>query len=151
MPRKLQIGIIGGRDVSSEIIKLAEETGRLLAEEGVIIVCGGLGGVMEAVCRGAKLAEGTTIGILPMNDPDAANQFVDIRVATGMGVARNSVIVNSCEGVIALSGRYGTLSEIAFALQKGIPVVSLKSWNIDDSVMKADSAEEAVKLILEKI
>jgi uncharacterized protein (TIGR00725 family) len=149
--RKIQIGVIGGRRVSQTILKLAEEVGQAIAQRGAVLICGGLGGVMEAACKGAKKAGGTTVGVLPVASPDKANAYVDIPIATDMGVARNSIIVHSCDGVIAVGGRYGTLSEMAFALQKGIPVVSLKSWAPDDSVHIADDPETAVEILFIEI
>jgi uncharacterized protein (TIGR00725 family) len=151
MSRRIQIGVIGGRSAPRPILKMAEEVGLAVARKGAVIICGGMGGVMEAACKGAKKAGGTTIGILPAASPDKANPYVDISIATDMGVARNAVIIHSCDGVIAVGGQYGTLSEMAFALQKGIPIVSLKSWVPDESVQSAGSAEEAVKIIFQKI
>jgi len=149
--RKIQIGVIGGRDVSSEVLMLAEEVGREIAHRGAVLVCGGLGGVMEAACRGAKKVGGTTVGILPVLSADEANPYVDIPIPTGMGVARNAIIINSCDGVIAVGGSYGTLSEMAFALQKGIPLVSLKSWKFDESIVTAESPKEAVSIVFQRI
>jgi uncharacterized protein (TIGR00725 family) len=110
-----------------------------------------MGGVMEAACRGAMEEGGLTVGIIPTDRPSDANSHVAIAVATGMGFARNAIIIHSCQGVIAVDGGHGTLSEIAFALQKGIPVVSLGSWEPDSSVMRASGPEEAVDLLFRKI
>ena len=151
MPRSIQIGVIGGRDVTPEVIKAAESVGRLIAERNAILICGGLGGVMEATCRGAKTAGGTTVGILPVASREEANPYVDIIVPTGMGVARNAIIIHSSDGIIAVDGSYGTLSEIAFTLQFGIPLVTLQSWAIDPSVPAAKDPEEAVKMLFELI
>lgn len=151
MSRRIQIGVIGGREASQEDLEFARDVGREIARRGAILVCGGLGGVMEAACRGAKEAGGTTVGILPVHSPDEANPYVDISVPTGMGVARNAIIINSCDGVIAVGGRYGTLSEMAFALQKGIPLVSLRSWKVDESIVSAESPGEAVDRIFRMI
>ena len=151
MSRKIQIGVIGGRRVSPSVLLFAEQVGEAIAARDAVLICGGLGGVMEAACRGAKKAGGTTIGILPVASPDKANSHIDISIATDMGVARNAIIIHSCDGVIAVGGKYGTLSEMAFALQKGIPVVSLKSWIPDPSVQSAETAEEAVELLFRKI
>ncbi len=151
MKRKIKIGVIGGREASSEILKLAEEAGKEIARRGAVLICGGMGGVMEAACKGAKEANGTTVGILPTVSPDDANPYVDISIPTGMGVARNVIIINSCDGVIAIGGRYGTLSEIAFALQKGIPLVSLRSWNFEESIVQINSPNEAVDWIFKQI
>jgi uncharacterized protein (TIGR00725 family) len=108
-----------------------------------VLVCGGLGGAMEAACRGAKAAGGTTVGILPGSDRAAANPFVDVAVPTGLGQGRNLVVVHAADAVVAVGGGYGTLSEIALALRHGKPVVGLGSWEIE-GVLVAASAEEAV-------
>ena len=151
MGRKIQIGVIGGRQVSSDLLNDAEEIGRLIAIRKAVLICGGLGGVMAAACRGAMHVGGTTVGILPGSLSEDANPDVSIVIPTDMGVARNSIIIHSCDGVIAVGGKYGTLSEIAFALQKEIPVVSLKSWNVDENVIQANSPEEAVEKLFEKL
>lgn len=124
------VAVIGDGFCSAETSRLAEEVGRLLAENGATLVCGGLGGVMEAACRGAKGAGGLTIGILPGRRRRDANPYVDIPIVTGMGEARNIVVVSSGQSVIAVSGGFGTLSEIAHALKLGIPIVGLGSWQL---------------------
>ena len=106
---------------------------------------------MEAACRGAKEVDGTTVGILPVPSSDHANPYVDIPIPTDMGVARNAIIIHSCDGVIAVGGSYGTLSEMAFALQKGIPVVSLKSWHFDESMVSVESPHEAVERLFQML
>ncbi|MFO7891342.1 MAG: TIGR00725 family protein [bacterium] len=151
MERRIQIGMIGGREVTDELLSLAEKTGELIAKKAAMLICGGLGGIMEAGCKGAKKGGGITVGILPGNYILDANPYVDIAIPTGMGVARNSVIIHSSQGVIAVGGKYGTLSEIAFAFQKGIPVVSLKSWDFDKAIQQASSPEEAVEMIFRKL
>jgi len=144
------IGVIGASSCSPEEAKLAENVGELLAQRGVIVVCGGLGGVMEAVCRGAKSKDGLTVGILPGQDSSMANPWVDIPVVTGLGEARNVVVVKSTQSVIAIGGSYGTLSEIAYALKSSIPVIGLNTWSLsrngpeDDSIIKVQSAAAAV-------
>jgi uncharacterized protein (TIGR00725 family) len=144
------IAVIGGSCCSAEETKLAETVGGLLAEQGAIVICGGLSGVMEAVCRGAKAKGGVTVGILPGESPDMANPWVDIPIATGVGYARNMAVVKSAQAVIALGGNYGTLSEIAFALKTGIPVIGLNTWALsrdgkeDDKIIRVHSATEAV-------
>jgi uncharacterized protein (TIGR00725 family) len=110
-------------------------------------VCGGLGGVMEAACRGAKDAGGTTVGILPGTDRAAANPFVDVAVATGLGEARNALVVRAADAVIAIGGGYGTLSEIALALKAGKRVVGLETWDVE-GVEVADSPAAAVEAVL---
>ena len=144
------IAVIGNSSCSAEEAKLAETVGELLAEQGTIVVCGGLGGVMEAVCRGAKAKGGLTVGILPGESPDTANPWVDIPVVTGIGEARNVAVVKSAQVVIAIGGGYGTLSEIAYALKSGIPVIGLNTWSLsrngreDDSIIRVGDAKEAV-------
>ena len=144
------VSVIGAGAANGETIALAEHVGRELAERGAVVVCGGLGGVMEAVCRGAKSAGGATIGILPGNDPSDANRWVDFPICTGMGYARNVIVVKSGRAVIAVDGAFGTLSEIGHALGDGIPVVGLETWvlaragRVDRSIIVADSPVDAV-------
>jgi uncharacterized protein (TIGR00725 family) len=113
----------------------------------VLVVCGGLGGVMEAACRGVKEAGGRTLGLLPGADRRAANAYVDVVVATGLGEARNALVVRAADGIIAVGGAYGTLSEIALGLKAGKPVVGLSSWEID-GVVAASSPADAVDRLL---
>jgi len=149
------IAVVGGNEASPENLRLAEEVGRELARRGVALVCGGLGGIMEAACRGAKEAGGTTVGILPGSDPSAANPYVDIPICTGMGYARNVVVVKSAGAVIAVDGAYGTLSEIAHALGEDVPVIGLNTWSLaidgrqDQSIIRAENAVDAVEKALE--
>ena len=132
----------------------AEAVGRLLAERGAIVVCGGRGGVMEAACRGAKSAGGATLGILPGLDRAEANEFVDFAVPTGLGEARNALVVRAADALIAVGGAWGTLSEIALALRAGKTVVGIHTWELSraggavDGIIRASSAEEAVELAL---
>jgi uncharacterized protein (TIGR00725 family) len=152
--KKTFIAVIGGRQPSSEEARLAEEVGRELAKQGAILVCGGLGGVMEAACKGASSEGGVTIGILPGDSRQAANPYVQIPIVTGMGYARNVAVVKSAQAVIAIGGSYGTLSEISHALQSGIPVISLNTWALskndqqDNSIITAQSPTEAVNKAL---
>jgi len=141
----MQVAVVGGGNCSPRVQEMAKELGRLLAEQGHILLCGGLGGVMEAACKGAAGAGGTVVGILPGEREDA-NPYVSIRVATGMGHARNAIIVRSADAVIALPGEYGTLSEIALALKMKRPVISLESWNIPGT-LKAKDPSEAIELL----
>lgn len=160
MPRPLLISVIGGSEAGPEALAQAEAVGRELAERGVVIVCGGLTGVMEAVCRGAKSAGGTTVGILPGNTPSQANPYVDIPVCTGIGYARNVLVVKSGRAVIAIDGAYGTLSEIAHALGEGIPVIGLNTWSFSingttsQAVIPArdpvDAVEKAIQAALKR-
>ncbi len=152
--KKKFIAVIGASDASPEELKLAEEVGRQLAKQGAIVVCGGLSGVMEAACRGASSAGGLTIGILPGDNAKAANPYVQIPIVTGLGYARNALVAKSAQAVIAVGGSYGTLSEIAFALQGNIPVIGVKTWVLsrngqsDDSIIRTESPIEAVKTAL---
>ncbi len=151
------IAVIGGNQPSSEEVKLAEAVGRELAKQGAILVCGGLGGVMEAACKGASSEGGVTIGILPGDKRQAANPYVQIPIVTGMGYARNVAVVKSAQAVIAIGGSYGTLSEIAHALRAGIPVIGLNTWSLsrngqpDNSIITAQNATEAVRKALSLI
>lgn len=151
MERKTRIAVIGGNRPTSTEAKAAEEIGRQLARKGVILVCGGLGGIMEAACRGASCEDGMTVGILPGDNPRSANPYVRIPVVTGIGYARNVAVVKSASAVIAIGGSYGTLTEIGHALQSGIPVIGLNTWEIvrnglvDSSIIKVDTAGEAVE------
>ena len=143
------IAVIGAGQCDRRIYSLAEQVGRKLAEAGLAIICGGLTGVMEAACKGAKAAGGVTIGILPGDDPAGANAFVDIPIATGMGIARNIIIIRSAQAVLAVNGSYGTLSELAFALQLQKRIVGLETWDISDRILTAASPQDAVQKILE--
>lgn len=145
------IAVIGAGDPSPATAAPAEEVGAELAKRGAAVVCGGLGGVMAAVCRGARSAGGTTIGILPGSDPSEANQWVDIPICTGIGYARNVIVVKSGRAVIAVGGAFGTLSEIGHALADGIPVVALDTWSMsrdgrqDHSLIPAENPLEAAE------
>ena len=149
------ISVIGGSKAKPEHLELAEAVGRELAKRQVMVACGGLSGVMEAVCRGAKEAGGTTIGILPGSEPAAANQWVDMAVCTGIGYARNVAVVFTGRAVIAVDGAYGTLSEIGHALASDIPVIALDSWSfsrngdVDRSMVLARDPVDAVEKALE--
>ena len=126
---------------------MAEEVGRLLAEAGAIVVTGGRSGVMEAASKGAREAGGTTLGILPGADRREANDWVAVAVPTGMGEARNALVVRAADGVVAVGGAWGTLSEIALARKTDKPVVGIASWDLD-GVERFDTAAEAVAALL---
>ena len=151
------VAVIGGSQASAKETKLAEEVGRQLAKKGVVLVCGGLGGIMEAACRGARSQGGITVGILPGEKREAANPYVQIPVVTGMGYARNVAVAKSAQAVIAIGGSYGTLSEIAHALQSDVPVIGLNTWSLsrngqpDKSIIPAKKPTEAVNKALELI
>jgi uncharacterized protein (TIGR00725 family) len=141
------VAVVGPGDASAAQVDAAERVGRELAEAGAVVVCGGLGGVMAAACRGAAGAGGTTVAILPGNERGAANEWAQIVIPTGMGEMRNALVVRAAEAVIAIGGAYGTLSEVALALKTGVPVVGLQTWPIEGIVV-ASSAEEAVSRAL---
>lgn len=157
MAKRKIIAVIGGGECTPKEASLAEEVGRELARQGAILVCGGLTGVMEAACRGASQAGGTTIGILPGDNQRSANPYVQIPIVTGIGMARNVIVVKSAQAVIAIDGSYGTLSEIGHALQSGIPVVGLGTWSLsrsgqqDTSIIRVDSPSDAVSIALSLI
>ena len=138
------IGVIGGGDTGTAQSAAATEVGRLIARRGWMLVCGGLGGVMEAAARGAREAGGVTIGLLPGNHRESANRFITVPIATGLGEGRNILIVRTSDLLIAIGGEYGTLSEIALALKIGKPVIGLDSWDIPGMV-RASSPEGAVR------
>ena len=145
LKKKLRIGVIGGANPSQESYDLALKVGRLIAENNTILICGGLGGIMEASSRGAKEAGGVTVGILPGNSKLDANPYIDIAVATGLGYARNSLVAMNSDVLIAVDGHYGTLTEIAYGFIYGKKIIGLGTWDIQ-GVIKARTAEEAVKL-----
>ncbi len=139
MINKRFIAVIGGGQPSPQEAQLAEEVGRELARQGASLVCGGLGGVMEAACKGASSGGGVTIGILPGDNRRAANHYVQIPIVTGIGYARNVAVVKSAQAVIAIGGSYGTLSEIGHALQSGIPVIGLNTWSLSRNSQQDNS------------
>jgi uncharacterized protein (TIGR00725 family) len=144
------IGVVGPGEASSSELALAEEVGAGLASLGAVVVTGGLGGVMEAACRGARSRRGRTLGILPGDDRDAANGWVEIAVATGMGELRNGLVVRASDALVAIGGGHGTLSEVALALKLGRPVVGLGTWAVHgvDEVSTADAALERIARLL---
>ena len=142
------IGVIGGSNCTSDIYDLAFEVGKGIAKSKNIVICGGLDGVMEAVCRGAKSQNGLTIGVLPGRVKEEANQWVDIPIVTGLGVARNVIIIRSADSIIAINGKYGTLSELAIASNFDIPIVGLLTWEADLPIKRVNIPEEAVDLAI---
>ena len=155
--REVIVAVIGTRQPSPEESKLAEEVGRELAKNGVALICGGLGGVMADACRGARAEGGLTIGVIPGDDRKSANSYVQIPIVTGIGYARNVIIVKSAQAVIAVGGGYGTLTEIGYALDGKIPVIGLGTWKIsrnnqlDKSIIRARNAKEAVNKALKLV
>ena len=144
--KQLKIAVIGGREASSKDLDIAYELGKMIAVRGHILLCGGRSGIMESVSKGAYDAGGLTIGILPGIDTSDTNQWIKVSLPTGIGLARNSIIACSSDGAIAISGEFGTLSEIAYCKQFGRPVCSLNSWNIQD-VHQVKNVNEAVEYI----
>ena len=148
--RPLIIAVIGGHDPPTEAWLQAEQVGQELARQGAMVVCGGLSGIMEAVCKGVKTTGGTTIGILPGDDPDCANPYVDIPICTGLRYARNILVVKTGRAVIAIDGAYGTMSEIGHALAENIPVIGLNTLSftmngtMDTSIINAENPVDAV-------
>ena len=150
MRGNVYVGVIGESDPPSHLLETAEAVGRCLAEAGAILVCGGLGGVMEAACRGAQAAGGTTIGILPGHDRREGNPHLTYAIPTGLGHARNILVVRSADALIAVGGKFGTLAEIAYAKIEGRPVVGLNTWgltraDLPDPVVRATSPRNAVE------
>jgi uncharacterized protein (TIGR00725 family) len=153
--KAVYVGVIGGRRCSAEIAELAFQVGSGIAEQGWILVCGGMGGVMEQACRGARSRNGVTLGILPGGSRNSANPYLSCSVVTGLGEARNVLVVKSSQAIIAVDGSYGTLSEIALANAAGIPVVGLRSWRLDADqnsgrrlfTQMVDSPNEAIRAV----
>jgi uncharacterized protein (TIGR00725 family) len=141
------VAVVGAGDATAAELALAEEVGARLVELGATVVTGGLGGVMEAACRGAKSRRGQTVGLLPGHDRSEANGWVDVAIATGLGELRNGLIVRTSDALVAIGGGAGTLSEIGFALKLGRPVIGLGTFAVD-GVAQAQSAAEAVALAL---
>ncbi len=150
----MYVAVIGSASCSAEVAAQAEAVGREIARRGAVLVCGGRGGAMEAACRGAKAEGGTTVGILPGADRGEANRYVDIAITTGLGEARNAIVVRTADAVVAVSGGYGTLSEIGLALKMGRPVVGLDTWELQqadqpvDAVIQATTPAQAVERAL---
>ncbi len=145
------ISVIGAGSCSKEIYNIAEEVGKLVAQKGATLVTGGLGGIMEAASKGANEAGGITVGILPGFSKDDSNKYVNIPITTGLSHARNIIVARSADAVIAISGEYGTLSEIAIALKLGKPVIGINTWNNIEGVIKVNTPEEAMNKVLELI
>ena len=148
------VAVAGSGDAPAEDVNAAERVGRALAARGAVVVCGGLGGVMEAACRGAKSGGGMTVGVLPTSDRADANPFVDVALPTGLGEARNALVVRAADALIAIGGEWGTLSEIALAIRAGKTVVGIGTWELSrageavEGIVRARDPEEAVALAL---
>lgn len=151
MRKKIIIGVIGAGNASSSGLENAYQVGRLVAIEGAVLICGGLGGVMEAASRGCVEAGGDVLGILPGDSAESANPYVSLPIVTAMRHARNVIIAQTAEALIAVEGEYGTLSEIAIALKLGKPVVQLDSWPQILASYQAKGPEEAVEMVFSAI
>jgi len=144
------IAVVGPNDATRSELDQAEAIGEGLARAGAVLVCGGLGGVMHAAARGCEQAEGTSIGILPGDDRDPGSPHLTVAISTGMGETRNAIIVRTSDVIIAISGEFGTLSEVAFALKLGKPVVGLDTWELSkrgrpvEAIQRVETPEEAV-------
>jgi len=151
MPKKKQpfIAVIGASKCSKKMKELAELVGKTIAAQKGVLVCGGLGGVMEAASKGARSKKGLTVGILPGDKKSDANEYIDIPIPTGIGEARNVVIIKTADAVVALPGKFGTLSEMAFCLKMDKPIVSLSAWNISDKIERFDDPVEAALRAIE--
>ncbi|SEA65946.1 hypothetical protein SAMN05660420_02759 [Desulfuromusa kysingii] len=152
MQKKTIIGVIGASEASPCGLKSAYQIGRLIARNGGVLVCGGLGGVMEAASRGCAEAGGDVIGILPGDSSSAANRYVSLPIVTGMGHARNVIIAQTAQALIAIEGGHGTLSEIAIALKIGRTVVQLNSWpQISTTTPQAQTPEQAIEMVFAEL
>ncbi len=155
MRRTTYVAVCGPSGGNERELAWAEEVGRLLAKAGAVLVCGGLGGVMHAAARGCEAEGGLSVGIIPGEDRDPASPHLTVTVSTGMGEARNALVVRTADAVIAISGEFGTLSEIALALKMGKPVVGLHTWELAkggkpaDAIVRADAPAAAVQKALE--
>jgi len=143
----MQIGVIGASKCSKEAEEIAFKVGQEIARHRAVLVCGGLTGVMEHAAKGAKSEGGLTVGILPGFNPQDANPYIDIKIVTGLSYARNIIIVRSSDALIAIEGGYGTLSEIAFALQAGKPIIGINTWKIDPIIVIKDPVDAVKKAI----
>jgi uncharacterized protein (TIGR00725 family) len=154
LAERLHVAVVGAGHADDEECDRAARVGRALAEAGAVVVCGGLGGVMAAACRGARDGGGTSVGILPGADRDQANEFVDVALSTGMGEGRNLLVVRNADAVVAIGGEFGTLSEVALALQAGVPVIGLDTWELSRrgrparGVVEATTPEDAADMAL---
>ena len=155
---QLFIAVIGASKASQAELEIAEQVGREIGRNGAVLVCGGLEGIMEAACKGAASEGGLTVGILPGEHRESANRYVKIPVVTGIGYARNAIVAKSGHAVIAIGGGYGTLSEIAYARQAGIPVIGIDTWTLsndsvaeaNDIIIRAANPAEAVTLAISR-
>ena len=147
MSKKIHIAVIGAGDCSQEIYNLAKELGHMIAQREWILICGGLGGVMEGAAKGCYKAGGMTVGILPGEERDSANPFIHLAIPTGLGEGRNLLVVKASDVVLSIAGGYGTLSEIGLALKTGKPVIGLKTWPNIDGVDYVETPQQAIDMV----
>jgi uncharacterized protein (TIGR00725 family) len=145
-----RISVFGGRNITPEVYENSVEIGRLLAQEGFLVFCGGGKGVMEAISKGVSKSGGTVIGILKGKELEEGNDYLTIPIATGMDIARNAVLAYNCDAAIAISGQYGTMSEIAYAFQLDKPVIGYQTWDINN-VIQAESPEDVISKLKKEL
>ena len=145
-----RISVFGGRNITPEVYEKSVEIGRLLAQEGFLVFCGGGKGVMEAISKGVSIAGGTVIGILKGKELEEGNDYLTIPIATGMDIARNAVLAYNCDAAIAISGQYGTMSEIAYAFQLDKSVIGYQTWDINN-VIQAESPEDVISKLKKEL
>jgi len=148
MVKKIHIGVIGAGECSTEIYSIAYEVGCLVGQNEWVLVCGGLGGVMEGAAKGCYKAGGMTVGILPGREKDSANPFITLSIPTGLGEGRNLLVVRASDVVVAIAGDYGTLSEIGLALKIGKPVIGLKTWPGIDGIDYVETPDQAINMVV---
>ncbi|MBL50454.1 MAG: TIGR00725 family protein [Candidatus Marinimicrobia bacterium] len=147
---KARISVFGGREISKDIYINTLEIGRKLAEENFLVFCGGGDGVMEAISKGVQEKDGTVIGILKGRELDEGNDYLTFPIATGIDIARNAILAYNCDVAVAISGKYGTMSEIAYGLQLGKPVIGYKTWDINNVII-AESPTDVISKINKEI
>lgn len=145
------VGVIGAGEASKRDLNRAFEVGKEIARKNLVLISGGMSGVMESACRGAKSEGGITVGVIPGNFKAEANPYVDIPIVTGLGHGRNIIVVKSSDAIIAIGGSFGTLSEIAFALRLQIPVIGIDTWDVSSEIRKAEGPKEAVAMAVRLI
>ena len=148
--KNINVAVVGGHKCSKKNYRIAEEAGSLIARQGWVLICGGGPGVMEAACKGAKKQGGLTVGILPGSEGREANKYLDVKIPTGLGYARNVLVVRASDAVVAIDGEHGTLSEIAFALNEEKLIVGIDTWEIE-GVKEVKTAKEAINYIKKKV
>ena len=148
MAKKIYIGVIGAGDCSQEIYNMASELGHMIAQNEWILICGGLGGVMEGAAKGCYKGGGMTVGILPGEEKESANPFIHLAIPTGLGEGRNLVVIRASDAVLSIAGGYGTLSEIGLALKMGKPVIGLKTWPSIDGVDYVETPQQAMDMVV---